>query len=147
MPTSTTEGIRFRISRNRPLLIVKVRVNDRGPFNFIFDTGASSSVITPSTAEAADIRPTGERPAAVGAGGRIKASLTKIKSLTLGSCSTRNLDVALMNLDHLEKPVGVRLGGIIGYNFLRNYVVTIDYPAGRLFLKPGKRRRVRTAQR
>jgi predicted aspartyl protease len=147
MPTSVRQGIRFRISPKRPLLMVKVQINDRGPFDFVLDTGASLSVITPATAEAAGVRASGENPTAIGAGGRIKAGLTKIESLTLGACTARNLQVALMDLDGVGKPLGIRLGGLIGYNFLRNYAVTIDYPARQLFLKPARRQDVKTARR
>jgi predicted aspartyl protease len=141
---SSSEGIRFRISPKRPLLLVEVEVNGLGPFKFILDTGASSSVITPDTAKAAGVQPTGKSPIAVGAGGRVKAGLAKLKTLRLAPHTVRNLEVALMDLDGVEKRLGVRIAGIIGYNFLRNYVVTIDYPAGRLYLKRGAGKRLRT---
>jgi len=34
----------------------------------------------------------------------------------------------------LSQAVGVRLDGIVGYNFLRNYKVVIDYPGQLLSL-------------
>jgi predicted aspartyl protease len=121
-----------------------VEVNGLGPFNFVLDTGASSSVITPNTAKAAGVKRTGKSPIAVGAGGRIKAGLAKLKTLRLAPYTARNLEVALMDLDGVEKRLGIRVAGIIGYNFLRNYVVTIDFPARRLYLKQGVGKRLNT---
>jgi predicted aspartyl protease len=128
-------GIRFRISPRRPLVMVDVEVNGVGPFNFVLDTGASSSVLTPDTAKAAGVLRTARIPMAVGAGGRVKAGLAKVKTLRLGRHTARNLVVALMSLDEIEKHVGARVAGLIGYNFLKRYIVTIDYPGRRLSLK------------
>jgi predicted aspartyl protease len=140
-------GISFRISPNRPLLLVEVEVNGHGPFNFVLDTGASFSVITPDTAKAAGVRSTGKSPTAVGAGGFVKASLAKLKTLRLGTRTARNLGVAMMSLDEVEKRLGVRIDGLIGYNFLKNYVVTINYPERRLFLKQHKANKRKTVKR
>lgn|SRR5262245_35853844 len=136
-------GIRFRIGPKRPLLVVDVKVNGAGPFAFVLDTGASFSVITPRTAKAVGITPTGESPTAIGAGGRIEAGLCRLETFKLGAHLVRNLDVALMSLDEVEKPLGLRIGGLIGYNFLRQYVVTIDYPAKRLHLTARRAKRAR----
>jgi hypothetical protein len=40
-----------------------------------------------------------------------------------------------MGLEEIEMRIGVRVAGLIGYNFLKNYVVTLDYPQGRLLLE------------
>jgi hypothetical protein len=92
-------------------------------------------VITPDTAAAAAVQPAGKGPTAIGAGGRIKAGLAKLKTFRLGSHMARNLGVAVMGLEEIEVRLGVRVAGLIGYNFLKNYVVTLDYPQGRLLLE------------
>jgi predicted aspartyl protease len=142
--SSSSEGIRFRISPKKPLLVVEAEVNGIGPFRFVLDTGASVSVITPDTARSAGVEPTGESPTAVGAGGPVRARFARLKTLRVGPRSARNLEVAVMNLDRIEKPLGIRVAGLIGYNFLRKYVVIIDYRAGRLHLERDAERRLRT---
>ncbi|MBR0714333.1 TIGR02281 family clan AA aspartic protease [Bradyrhizobium liaoningense] len=134
--TSAPRGaIRFRISPTRPLLMVEAEVNGQGPFNFVLDTGASFCVITPKTAAAIGLKPAGKKPTAIGAGGRIQASLAKLKNFRLGSHAVRNLGVAIMALDHIEQRLGVEVAGLVGYNFLKAFVVTLDYPNGLLRLK------------
>lgn len=129
-------AIRFRISPSRPLLMVEVEVNGRGPFNFALDTGASFCVITPDTARAIGLALEGEQPTAVGAGGRIEAGFAKLASFQLGSHKVRNLGAAVMALDAVEQQLGVKIAGLVGYNFLKRFVVTLDYPGGFLRLKP-----------
>ena len=134
--TSAPRGaIRFRISPTRPLLMVEAEVNGQGPFNFVLDTGASFCVITPDAAAVVGLKPAGKKPTAIGAGGRIEASLAKLKSFRLGSHGVRNLGVAIMALDHVEQRLGVKVAGLVGYNFLKTFVVTLDYPKGLLRLK------------
>jgi predicted aspartyl protease len=134
--TAARGAIHFRISPSRPLLMVDAEVNGAGPFNFVLDTGASFCVITPDTAVAAGIRPAGKGPTAIGAGGRLKAGLAKLKTFRLGAHTAKNLGVAVLGLDDIEKQLGVKVAGLIGYNYLKNYVVTLDYPQGLLRLKP-----------
>ncbi|WP_298879695.1 retropepsin-like aspartic protease [uncultured Bradyrhizobium sp.] len=126
---------RFRISPNRPLLMVDVEVNGLGPFNFALDTGASFCVITPDMAQAIGIALEADQPTAIGAGGRIEAGFAKLSSFRLGSHVVRNLGAAVMPLDAVEQQLGVTIAGLIGYNFLKRFVVTLDYPGGFLRLK------------
>ena len=136
---SSRAGIPFRISLRRPLMMLDVEVNGFGPFNFVLDTGASFCVLTPDTARAAGVLRAAKIPTAIGAGGRVNAGLAKLRTLRLGPHEARNLEVALISLDEVEKHVGVKVAGLIGYNFLKKYIVTIDYPARRLWLKrPGR---------
>ena len=132
---ASRDGIPFRISLSRPLMMLDVEVNGFGPFNFVLDTGASFCVLTPDTAKAAGVLRAGKNPTAIGAGGRVKAGLARLKTFRLGPHQARNLEVALISLVEVEKHVGVRVAGLIGYNFLKKYVVTIDYPGRRLSLK------------
>ena len=140
-------AIRFRISSSRPLLMVDVEVNGLGPFNFVLDTGASFSVITPDTARAVGMAREGEKPTAIGAGGRIEAGFAKLASFRLGSHAVRNLGAAVMPLDAVEQQLGVKIAGLIGYNFLKRFVVTLDYPGGFLRLRPRAVRKRAAAKR
>jgi predicted aspartyl protease len=135
-------AIRFRVSPSRPLLMVEAEVNGLGPFNFALDTGASFCVVTPDTARTAGVALAGEKPTAIGAGGRIEAGFARLASFRLGSHSVRNLGAAVMELNEVEQQLGVKVAGLIGYNFLKRFVVTLDYPKGLLRLKrhPVRRR-------
>ena len=40
----------------------------------------------------------------------------------------------------LSEAVGTRLDGIVGYDYLQNFRVIIDYPRGQLILEPSTSR-------
>ena len=133
--SSPKDGIRFRIDGSRPLLIVKVCVNGKGPFNFILDTGASLSVISPEVLKRAGPGGPLRSAKAFGATGSTDVKLTRIGQLRIGTVAIADIEVAVMDLDALSRTTRRKLGGIIGYNVLRRYRITIDYPKGVLFLR------------
>ena len=60
-----------------------------------------------------------------------------MKELRLGDSVAVDLPVVIADfLGPLGRLMGVELAGIVGYNFLRRFVVTLDYPAGVLILEP-----------
>ena len=122
---------------------MKVYVNDAGPFDFIFDTGASMTVISPATARAAGIGEGGRKAKALGANGQLDARVIRLRSLRIGSVETRNISGAIMSMASLNRTMKLRLGGIIGYNLLRRYRLTIDYPKRRVWLECPSNRTVR----
>jgi predicted aspartyl protease len=129
-------GIPFRMSKSRPLLIVEAFVNGEGPFNFAVDTGASVTVVSPRVAKKASLTPSRKAAAkAIGAGGQLDTRLAKLESLVLGTVEVKHLRVAVMSLSAVGRAIHLRLDGILGYNLLKNYRVTIDYPNGVVLLQ------------
>jgi hypothetical protein len=121
--------IRFRLFEPDHLMMVKVYVNEAGPFDFIFDTGASMTVISPATARAAGIGEGGRQAKAMGANkGQLDARVVRLRSVRIGTIDTRNIYGAIVTMAPLNRSMAVRVGGIIGYNLLRRYRITIDYP-------------------
>lgn len=60
-----------------------------------------------------------------------------VDSLRIGSVTIRDIAVVIGPfLAMLSNAASATLDGIIGYNFLRNYKVTIDYPNQMLSLFP-----------
>ena len=58
-----------------------------------------------------------------------------IKSFQLGGAKIDNMTVIVADFfEMLSAAVGAKLDGIVGYNFLRNYKVVINYPGESLSL-------------
>jgi predicted aspartyl protease len=133
--------VAFRIAgADKPLVLVQARINGAAPVTFALDTGASSTVISPELAERFGIL-RGASVAMMGGGGRVAASFGSLASLGVGAASRRFLDVAVADfLAPLSTAIGEKVEGILGYNFLSGFRVTIDYPAGRLRLDDGDTR-------
>ena len=136
-PAAGDEGVAFRLAaEDKPLVLVPVRMGGEGPFTFALDTGASTTVVSPELARRLGIR--GARIAAMtGGGGRASGLVGRSGSVAVGAAEVGEMDVVVGPfLVPLSDVVGTKLDGILGYNFLREFLVTIDYPAGRLGLEP-----------
>ena len=56
-------------------------------------------------------------------------SAAELRSFQVGGAKADNFTVVIADFfSSLSQAVGARLDGIVGYNFLRNYKVVIDYP-------------------
>ncbi len=112
---------------DKPLIILETMVNDKGPFRFVLDTGAGGTILSPALAKELGIEPAKQDKTskATGAGGEVR--LGKVKSLRIGQARVERLDVAVMDLAGISKAIETDLDGIVGYNFLKRFRVTIDY--------------------
>jgi predicted aspartyl protease len=118
----------------KPLVLVPAFVNGRGPHTFVVDTGASATVISPALADALRIAATAPERL-VGAGGVMEAAVARATSVAVGGAVLQDVAVVVADfLDGLGHVVGARLDGVVGYNFLRHFRVTLDYPNGQLWL-------------
>ncbi len=115
-------SIDIRTSEGQPFILLPTFINSRGPFSFVLDTGAALSIVPEELAAGLAIRNI-ERKEALGAGGkRISISVGEATSMSVGGAEVQNARIGI--LETLPRCVGQ---GVIGYDFLRHYVVTIDY--------------------
>lgn len=128
----------FRLAGGaQPLILVPAKVNGAGAFEFILDTGAGTSLISPELAKLAGVVPTGFKEG-VGAGGKVSVSLGSLESLAIGEAKVEGLEVAITEEIHrIGTAVGARIDGDAGYNFLKHFCVTIDYRGYMLRLTQG----------
>ncbi len=131
----TRSEVAFRLAApTKPLVMVPVFVNGRGPYAFIVDTGASVTVVSPALADALGID-RAENATMTGAGGMLQSTVGRVASLGVGAAVLQDLSVVVSDfLEHIGKAVGTTVDGVVGYNFLRDFRVTIDYPNGVVWL-------------
>ncbi len=133
IPARTT--VAFRIAGGaQPLVLVPVNVEGAGPFEFILDTGAGTTLLAPELAQRFNVQITGSKQGQT-AGGTVPVQLGRVRSLGIHRLAQRDLDVAITDLSHLGRAVGATIHGDIGYNFLKHYRVIIDYRAAKLTLE------------
>jgi len=113
-----------------PFIFVKVVVNRRGPFNFLVDTGASITTITKHTSEALGLyeKARGQRRALSGSFAGVAMTLAKAECLQVGDAKAKDIDVGLHDLTPLSNMMGTPVDGTLGYNFMKDYRVVINYP-------------------
>ena len=119
--------VKFRLAGGaQPLILLPVSVNDEGPFDFILDTGAGTSLLSTELAKQLDVTIIGAKEGQ-SAGGKVSVSLAKVESLAVGETRLPDIDVGIVDLSHIGKTIGARIDGDLGYNFIKHFRITIDY--------------------
>jgi predicted aspartyl protease len=128
---STT--IDIQTTETQPFILLPVFVNGKGPFSFVLDTGANAAIVTEDLAKTLALQNV-EAKEAVGAGGKRTSVLVgQASSISVGAAKVENAKVGIMKT--LPTCVGQ---GVVGYDFLKQYVVTIDYMQNKLTLTPSE---------
>lgn len=119
--------VKFRLAGGaQRLILLPVQVNDRGPFDFILDTGAGTSLLSSDLAKQLEVEILGSKEGQ-SAGGKVSVSLAKVNSLAIGETKLVDVDVGIVDLGPIAKTIGEKIDGDLGYNFLKHFRVTIDY--------------------
>ena len=105
-------------------IIVQATINDRGPYRFALDTGASISVIFDKTQEEAGLELlAGEQVLIHGMIGSGRFPLTTVDELKIGNESWRDARIAILPANN---PVAAEVHGILGVDFLSRYAVGVS---------------------
>ncbi|NOT46572.1 MAG: PDZ domain-containing protein [Acidobacteria bacterium] len=117
--------LKFKTFNN--LVFLKAKVNDSAEMTFILDTGASSCVLNESTSKKLGLKTVSGDKVDTG-GGDVDAVYVKNAAIEITSDFTlKNLSLAVIDLSGLEKSIGEKIDGVIGYEAFQNAVVKIDY--------------------
>lgn len=118
--------VTFRLQSN--LIVIDVAVDGESR-PFIVDTGASHTVIDRHLIDRSAVEGASQAvgSGACGAGDRIEATMTRVNSLEVGGAAVSDLAVAGIDLSGINQKIGAEIAGIIGYDFLSRFSVTIDY--------------------
>jgi hypothetical protein len=122
---------------------LKASVNGGPPADFIFDTGASITVIDSAYAAKIGLQTEGLQQGE-GAGAMGNASLASLKSLQVvgddgDGIALQDVKVAVLNLNGILAPYFWRdCAGLVGFDFVDRFVDEIDYDARTLVLRDPK---------
>lgn len=122
-----TVEIPFDFERNQ--IVLTVSMNEKGPFYMFLDTGGNPSAVDLAAARSAgiplDTTAVGE---AEGVGGEvIHIYAAQITNLRLDEKEMGDVDAVALNLGHISGRLGRPVHGILGYSFLKERIVQIDY--------------------
>jgi len=116
--TDAPDPLKFLDTAQR--LTVKAYVNGQGPFDFLVDTGASSSVISAELADGLGLVRTGSNKLHSIAGAQSVAT-ARVDSLTVGKRSRANMTVSVLPRSLL------RMDGVLGLEWLGRASVLLDF--------------------
>lgn len=126
-----------RFVQTDPLPVVEVRVNGSAPAFFIIDTGAAEIILDTAFADTVRAQRFGSDSATYAGGRRGGFEYGRVDSVSLGGLTVRDVPVQILSTRRFGAAAGGRrVDGIIGTVFLYHFLATLDYPGGRLILRP-----------
>ncbi|HYJ46238.1 MAG TPA: aspartyl protease family protein [Pyrinomonadaceae bacterium] len=131
-------SVPFDLIDNR--IVIDVKLDGKGPFRFIFDTGAVS-VVSMELARAEGLRVEGLSRGSGGVGeSTVERGQTNISDTAVGSVHLKDEDYGVLSFADNKYVFGAnRIDGIIGYPLFKRFVVTVDYERRLLtFTEPGQ---------
>ncbi len=116
---------------------LSVRVNGKGPFLFIFDTGGHT-LLTPETAKALALKAQGDSPGTGAGEGVVDSGFVKNIDFQVGELSFTGQTATVVPF--ASKAVeGFDEQGMLGFELARRFVTVIDYGAKTItFIDPAK---------
>jgi hypothetical protein len=116
-------------------MLVKARINGKGPYHLIFDLGAPITLLSNRVSEATGVVNVGA-PRSFLFGMRGEAEVDKLQ---VGDLTATKLPVIVLDhpiLKALEDMTGRQLDGLIGFTFFARYKTSIDYHAHKMTFDP-----------
>jgi len=119
----------FKLIRN--LVVIQLKINNRGPFNFILDTGVGLMVITePKLIDSIGLvnKRTIKMPG-LGEGDADEAYITPPLKIDIPGLNSYDVAAAILKTDHfnLSNFAGMPIHGLLGYEFFNNLAVKLNF--------------------
>jgi hypothetical protein len=117
-------------------MAVNVKINGKGPYRLIFDTGAPITLLSNKAAKEAGVLPKDARPplfAVFGSMGQFPIQTLEVEGLKADKVNTIVMDHPAVTA--LSRALGP-IEGIVGFPFFARYTMTIDYQAKEMTFVP-----------
>jgi hypothetical protein len=116
------------------LMIVSVSVDDRGPFDFLVDTGTNTTLIDPALATELTLKAS-DRLQLASLGNSVTVSRYYLSKFKVGPAAISGLEALAVPLPQLIS-LDPEIRGILGMNFLLHFSFRLDYDRHALELYP-----------
>ena len=108
-------------------LVVQVKVKDKGPYNMVLATGSPTSKIIYAVAD--EVKLQAYFTYAKGDPSlQTYVSFLNVPDMRIGELQVPTLMMNLVDLDAYSQSLGVKIYGVLGYDFLKGRILQIDYP-------------------
>lgn len=128
-PNKKRVNIPFRMIRD--MVIIQMNINNKGPFNFILDTGVGLMLITdPKLVDSINIvNKRTLKIAGIGEGSAFEAYATSALNVGIPGLTSYDVAAAILKEDHfgLSNYAGIPIHGLLGYEFFNNLAVKINF--------------------
>lgn len=126
----------FKFDPDEKLVIVPVRVGSRD-YRFVLDTGSTVTVVDNSLRQFLGPR-IGSDQMSVASGREIEAGFWSLLAARVGTLRFTQDRCCCLDLTPAREASGCDIRGVLGMDFLKRWIIRIDFDEGRLeFLNPG----------
>ncbi len=109
-------------------IVVKVRINDSRPLSFVFDTGDKVGIVDTDTAKELGLKLEGQLRVGGAGADTLPGSFVKEATWTLPGLEGFSQPISIaIPLSRMAARAGHDFDGIIGADFIKQYVVEVDY--------------------
>ena len=117
----------FRVIRN--MIVIQLNINNKGPFNFVLDTGVGIMIITkPSLVDSINIisKRTIKIPG-LGDGADGEAYITSPLNIDISGLTSYDVSAAILKKDqfNLSEYAGMPIHGLLGYEFFNTLLLKL----------------------
>ncbi len=144
-PICADDGFEFKGNRKREqisfvkaggLIILKTYINNKGPFNFVLDSGVGLTIITdPSLKDSLQLEYIKEiKISGLGELPDFTAYVTPNIKVNISNTEAKSLGAVILKDDllHLSQHAGIHIHGLVGYDFFNSFIIKTFYEAGYL---------------
>ncbi len=125
MPTAVTQDFEIEGRQLQGNLVIPIKINQKGPFYFYFDTGASGSLhIKPQAAKDAELAIVKEGSIADMMGNKVKVPEYDNAVVTLGTSSFQANDI--LGFSHTDMLPGW-ISGVLGRDIFTSGTLSLDF--------------------
>jgi predicted aspartyl protease len=137
-PADSAGGeVAFRMAGPQDVaILVPVRLNGTGPYDFVLDTGATLTCLHVGLADSLGLpAPAGMLGYGAGVGSAGSMRLVEIDSIAVGAARAFDLTGCVLDLAQ-ARAIGIEADGLLGLNFLSSFHMQLDFQRDILTLAP-----------
>ena len=128
--------IPFELAASRTVPVVQAKVNGKGPYSFIFDTGAAGTVLDEAFVASLGLELGAEQEIGDPSGAKkIVAREVSVDSIEVGDVAFRGIVAVAMDRKRFDP--GLDLKGVLGLPLFGEHLFTLDYPAKEIVVAKG----------
>lgn len=110
-------------------IIVQAKIGGKGPFNMLIDTDTDPSAIDSATAKELGLDVGAKGSVATGGGTEKNVVYpARLPTVEVGALTARDVGAATIDLKQLSDRIGKPIQGVLGFSFLKDRIIQIDYP-------------------
>lgn len=120
--------------------IVPVTIEGEGPFLFLLDTGAGTTIVDQRLAARfpSAVSPVSNSFLLAGADRVPYGAVLGIERLGIGGAEFKSLSAVVFDLETISAAIGCQLDGILGFPLFRNCLLTLDYRLREVRIEEGR---------